>query len=49
MTEYKICILGTGNMGEAILKGIITSGLYSKKEIIVTDVAEDRLSYIHER
>src|SRR3990167_7294716 len=49
MVKYKICILGTGNMGEAILKGILTSGLYSKKDIIVTDVAEDRLSYLHER
>src|SRR3972149_6219424 len=49
MVKYKICILGTGNMGEAILKGILTSGIYSKKDIIVTDVAEDRLSYIHER
>lgn len=49
MAKYKICILGIGNMGEAILKGILTSGVYSKKDIIVTDVAEDRLSYIHER
>jgi len=49
MVKYKICILGTGNMGEAILKGILTSGLYAKKDIIVTDVAEDRLSYLHER
>lgn len=36
-------------MGEAILRGILTSGLYTKKDIIVTDVAEERLSYIHER
>ena len=49
MAKYKICILGTGNMGESILKGILTSAIYSKKDIIVTDVAEDRLSYIHER
>src|SRR3972149_6486221 len=49
MAKYKICILGAGNMGESILKGILTSAIYSKKDIIVTDVAEDRLSYIHER
>lgn len=49
MAEYKICILGTGNMGEAILKGILTAGLYTKKDIIVTDVSEDRLSYINRR
>ena len=36
-------------MGEAILKGILTSGIYSKKDIIVTDVSEERRSYIHER
>ncbi len=49
MVKYKICILGTGNMGEAILRGILASGLYSARDIIVTDVAEDRLSYLRER
>ena len=49
MAEYKICILGTGNMGEAILKGILTAGLFTKKEIIVTDASEERLSYINGR
>lgn len=42
----KLCILGTGNIGDAILSGILSASLYKKGDIIVSDISEDRLSNI---
>ncbi|HAS17771.1 MAG TPA: pyrroline-5-carboxylate reductase [Nitrospiraceae bacterium] len=42
----KICIIGAGNMGEALLKGMLQAGIYTKAEIIVTDISPERLEYI---
>lgn len=40
----KIAFLGSGNMAEAIFKGIISSGVMSAKNIICNDIFEDRLN-----
>lgn len=37
MTD-KIGFIGAGNMGQAIIKGLLTAGLYSEKEILIYDV-----------
>ncbi len=47
--KRKICILGAGNMGEALIKGMLSGGLYTKKEIIASDISEDRLAHIRSR
>jgi pyrroline-5-carboxylate reductase len=38
----KIAVIGTGNIGGAMLGGIIKSGLALPKDIVVTDASEDR-------
>lgn len=39
----KIGFIGAGNMAEALVRGLLSSGVFSKDEIIVSDVAEKRL------
>jgi pyrroline-5-carboxylate reductase len=43
---FKIGIIGIGNMGEAILKGIISNTDISPDEIIVSDKNQERIDYI---
>ena len=45
----KICILGTGNMGEALVSGLVSSGSIDPKNIICTDVREDQLGAVKEK
>ena len=44
-----IAILGTGNMGEALISGLISSGTSLKEDITCTDIREDHLKEIHEK
>ena len=44
MKKYKLGIIGAGNMSSAISKGILTSGLLSPEEIIVSDLSEEKLA-----
>ncbi len=44
----KIGIIGCGNMAEAIIKGLISSGLYKPDRIMASDVRDERLRYIAE-
>lgn len=46
MKRKKLCILGTGNMGDAILSGILSARLYKKGDVIVSDISEERLSKV---
>jgi len=39
-----IGFIGGGNMAEAIIKGIVTGGLYSESQILVGDVKDERLA-----
>ncbi len=41
-----IGFIGGGNMAEALIKGIITSGLYKTEDILVSDVRTDRLDFL---
>lgn len=46
MLKYKLGIIGCGNMGEALLAGILSQGKIKEKEIIVYDQKEDRNLYM---
>ena len=39
-------IIGAGNMGEVLIRGLIQSGRVKKTDIIASDVNQDRLDYI---
>jgi len=41
-------IIGGGNMGEAIIAGVIEKGIMKPEEILVSDIKEERLSYLKE-
>ncbi|MGD8667382.1 MAG: NAD(P)-binding domain-containing protein, partial [Desulfobacterales bacterium] len=43
LRNKKICIIGTGNMGEALISGLIGSASSKPKNIICTDVREAKL------
>jgi len=42
----KIGFIGAGNMAEALIKGVINTGLYTAGEIIASEVYEPRRKYI---
>ena len=44
MSKYKLGIIGAGNMSSAITKGILTSGVLSPEEIIVSDLSDEKLA-----
>jgi len=48
MREEKICIIGAGNMGEALAGGIITGGLARAGDITVHDIRKERLGHFRD-
>lgn len=44
----KIGFIGAGNMAEALMKGVMNTGLYSADEIIASELYEPRRKYIAE-
>ncbi len=46
LNNKKICIIGTGNMGEALVSGLVGSGSSGPGKIICTDVREAKLKAI---
>lgn len=46
---YKIGFIGAGNMGEALIRGILKANLAAPKEIIATDISRERLLDLGER
>jgi len=49
LTNKKICIIGTGNMGQALVSGLVGSGSSKPKNIICTDVREAKLKAIEKQ
>ncbi|MBW2544364.1 MAG: pyrroline-5-carboxylate reductase [Deltaproteobacteria bacterium] len=49
MPEKKICIIGGGNMGEALTGGIISSGLARAEDITIHDIEKERLAYFRDK
>ena len=49
LRDKKICILGTGNMGEALVSGLISSASSKPQNIICTDVRKAILEDIREK
>jgi len=45
----KLCFLGCGNMGEALVSGLVQSGSARPADIICTDVRDDRLEELRGR
>ena len=41
-----IGFIGGGNMGEAIIKGLLKSKLYKSEDIMVSDIRKERLEYL---
>ncbi|OGW08560.1 MAG: pyrroline-5-carboxylate reductase [Nitrospinae bacterium RIFCSPLOWO2_12_39_16] len=44
--DKKIAFIGSGNMGEALIKGITGAGVFKNKDITVTDIRRERLEHI---
>jgi len=44
----KLGFIGGGQMGEALIRGIIQSGLYTNSDILVTEPNESRRAYLQE-
>ncbi|HEX3033721.1 MAG TPA: pyrroline-5-carboxylate reductase [Thermodesulfobacteriota bacterium] len=42
----KIGFIGAGNMAEALLKGLLLSGVFTKEGVIVSDVLQERLDFM---
>lgn len=40
----KLAIIGTGNMGEALARGIVRAGLIAPVDLVLTDIASERVS-----
>jgi pyrroline-5-carboxylate reductase len=47
--ERRIAVIGTGKIGEALIKGLCASGWRKPSEIIATDIHPERLQAIRER
>lgn len=47
--EKRVVFIGCGNMGSALISGILESGLISKDKVLVTDIRPKRLEYIREK
>jgi pyrroline-5-carboxylate reductase len=48
LSDKRLVIIGGGNMGEAILKGLIEAQLIKPQQITVTDIIEARLGYLRD-
>ncbi|SJZ30655.1 pyrroline-5-carboxylate reductase [Selenihalanaerobacter shriftii] len=46
MSEYKLGFIGAGSMAEALISGLIDSGKASSKQIIASDITEERRELI---
>ncbi len=49
LTDKKIAIIGSGNMGEALISGLVCSKSCQPQNIICTDIRKDKLQKIAEK
>ncbi len=49
MRNEKVGVIGGGNMGEAIIAGVIEKGIINPEQIFVSDIKEERLNYLREK
>jgi pyrroline-5-carboxylate reductase len=42
----KLGFIGGGNMAEALIKGVISAGVFGKSDISVSDISKERLEYL---
>lgn len=42
MSDYRLGIIGAGNMAEAIARGSVTAGVLGKHEILAADISDER-------
>ena len=49
LKNKKISIIGTGNMGEALVSGLVASGSCNPEDMICTDIREDQLKSAKEK
>jgi pyrroline-5-carboxylate reductase len=47
VASRSIGFLGGGNMGEALIKGMLISGRFEASQIGVSDISKDRLDHLH--
>ena len=46
---FKVGIIGAGNMGEAIIRGLIEKDVVKSTQIIVSDIDQDKITYMVEK
>lgn len=44
-----LSFLGSGNMAEAIIKGVLSAGLFKAADLLASDTSEERLKSIHQK
>ncbi|RKY07280.1 MAG: pyrroline-5-carboxylate reductase, partial [Planctomycetota bacterium] len=44
-----IGFIGSGNMAEALMRGIISANLYAPRDVLISDIRKDRLDYLKEK
>jgi len=49
LSDRNITFIGSGNMGEALLGGLLKAGLTRPENVVATDILEDRLRPIAEK
>lgn len=47
LQDKRIAFIGAGNMGEALIKGLLQAGQVRPEQVIATDIRTDRLDVIH--
>ena len=48
VTSKQIGLIGGGNMGEALIKGLLQSGHFDTSQITASDISRDRLTYLQD-
>ncbi len=48
MTPERVGFIGAGNLAEAMIRGLITSGALDPGQIVISDVDQKRLIHVHE-